>query len=605
MRRTGALLATLGALAWAGCATPDPIVTTAQVRLRLPSDTECRPTWSRLVVQALGDFPASEQLTDGFVPADMMAFGNDRFPWDTQALTVRGFAAGEVAGGTLTLGGRDVEGDVLLLPYGRPCGLGDPSAAAPDGTAAVALPDGGLMIVGGGDGTRIARLAQGSELFDTTASLFNPRYRASATVAAGSVIIAGGGFGETGPVQQNYEIYDLETRTLGAGGALCDRRGRRDHGSVSLPDGTVLLVGGVDTDGVPRADAELLDPRSGCVARVDGLPQGRRDPTVLALDDGTVLVIGGTSAGGRYEKEPVAYNAFNRELVSAGDLQFPRYQDAALVALPGGRVAALGGLSVPSTGPGRTPVSSVSVLLPDATIADLGPLVTPALWNVRAVPLADGTVLVTGSVDEAGAEPRALVIDVGRGSTREVGATTRVPTALVVLADGTVAGLDEVGVSLRREQLLTRFDNPPSTLLQGDTLGVAVDAYPRWESSTGRVTALRSEARIDLPTLRFARFAAELDAEGGAAILIQRENSYAEVVPLFQTTAGPALCDVERVASAPLRVERDGDTLRISAGGATRACRVNALGERVGLAVTASPGTEIRALRVARLGDGL
>jgi len=623
MRRTGALLVTLGALAWAGCATPDPIVHHARMRLRLPTDTECHATGSRLVVQALGDFPASERFVDGLAPSGM-ALEIDRFPWDTRALTVRGFADEEVAGGVLSLGGGDVVGDVLLLPYGRPCALADTAAAAPAGSTSIALPDGGLLVVGGGaDATRIARLPPGGQLLDTTAALFNPRFGASATVADDEVVIAGGGFGETGPVQSNFEVYDLATRAVRAGGALCDRRGRRDHGSVPLGDGRVLLVGGIETEGgSPRDDAEILDAATGCVERIDGLVPARTHPTVLALDDGTIIVVGGRNSLGRYEQQTVVFDAQSRTFAPHTD-DFPRYEDAAIVPLPGGRVAALGGYSVPAGGGCRVPVASVSVLLPDGSIADLGPLADVdasaphlrTLEEVRAVPLADGTVLVTGRDDgdtpgvscppdppDPGA-PRAVVVDVGRLTRREDpdGAPLALPTELVLLADGAVAELHARSGALRRELLLTPFDNPPSTLLQGDTIGVAVDAFPRWTTSTGSVTAQGSGARIDLPTLRFARFRAELDADDGAALLIQRDHSYPEAVPLFEASAGMALCDVARVAGAPMRVERDGDVLRISAGGDARACRVNPLGERVGIAVTARDGTVIRSLRVTRL----
>ena len=81
-----------------------------------------------------------------------------------------------------------------------------------------------------------------------------------------------------------------------AGAGVCRRR---DHGAAVMPDGRVVLVGGVVEAGAAElATTVLIDPRSGDVDESIGdLLRARRSPTALALSDGTIVVVGGSAAG--------------------------------------------------------------------------------------------------------------------------------------------------------------------------------------------------------------------------------------------------------------------------------------------------------------------
>jgi hypothetical protein len=65
---------------------------------------------------------------------------------------------------------------------------------------------------------------------------------------------------------------------------------------------------------------------------------------------------------------------------------------------------------------------------------------------------------------------------------------------------------------------------------------------------------------------------------------------------------GLALCETDRTPGAPLRLERDGESLRISAGGEARTCRASGLIGEVGIAVRAAAGAVVRAPAVRRVG---
>jgi len=68
--------------------------------------------------------------------------------------------------------------------------------------------------------------------------------------------------------------------------------GRYDYTATALPDGTVLVAGGLGNTGV-LASAEVYDPVSDTWSSAGSLATGRYLHTATALPDGTVLVAGG------------------------------------------------------------------------------------------------------------------------------------------------------------------------------------------------------------------------------------------------------------------------------------------------------------------------
>src|SRR5207248_2680251 len=70
------------------------------------------------------------------------------------------------------------------------------------------------------------------------------------------------------------------------------------HTATLLPDGTVLIVGGVDAKGVPIGTAELFNPKSEAIGTIKSNLTPRAHHSATLLTDGRVFVAGGSSAAG-------------------------------------------------------------------------------------------------------------------------------------------------------------------------------------------------------------------------------------------------------------------------------------------------------------------
>jgi hypothetical protein len=65
------------------------------------------------------------------------------------------------------------------------------------------------------------------------------------------------------------------------------------HTANLLPNGLVLIAGGVDANGNGLASAELFDPSDGSFTATGSLHDKRGNHTATTLADGQVLVAGG------------------------------------------------------------------------------------------------------------------------------------------------------------------------------------------------------------------------------------------------------------------------------------------------------------------------
>jgi hypothetical protein len=92
---------------------------------------------------------------------------------------------------------------------------------------------------------------------------------------------------------------------------------RRDHKAVRLPDGSVLVIGGIDAMNKPVLDLELFTFDSG-FQLAGKLPEsaGIIDFSVTPLPDGSILLAGGRDQN----NEPVANSFIIRLDPADGDL---------------------------------------------------------------------------------------------------------------------------------------------------------------------------------------------------------------------------------------------------------------------------------------------
>lgn len=333
-------------------------------------------------------------------------------------------------GSVLVVGGYDGDGppieDAAHIPLAT-AELYEPasgrwSAAASMGSAraghtATVLPDGRVLVVGGGGeddllegGPRSAT----AELYDprtgewtATGQMTEARNFFTATLLAnGSVLVAGGG--------ANYveaELYDPGAGTWTTTGSM--KEGRKGHSATLLLDGTVLVAGGCAcSEPPPTASAERYDPTSGKWASAGNMTVGRF-PTAVLLADGTVFVAGEGYSGDILPSTELYDPGTGRWAATSSFVQ--ERHDPSVAALADGRVLVAGGLErAPTFGSERTPLDSAELYDPAtrrwAATADMD----AARMDHTMTLLSDGRVLVVGGGDAADARSAELY-DPGTG----------------------------------------------------------------------------------------------------------------------------------------------------------------------------------------------
>jgi hypothetical protein len=168
---------------------------------------------------------------------------------------------------------------------------------------------------------------------------------------------------------------------------------RFDHAAALLPDGKVLVVGGIERNGVMQPAAEVFDPLIGRFI-LTGKPQTLHGwgVTATALRDGKVLVAGGSTGCDSpcYTASAELYDSSTRAFTPTGGMVVPR-ADPRAVLMPNGDVLFVGG-SASSNGSATTAeIYRVST----GRFAVAG--VTHVSDPTQLILLKDGRVLVIGT----------------------------------------------------------------------------------------------------------------------------------------------------------------------------------------------------------------
>ena len=131
--------------------------------------------------------------------------------------------------------------------------------------------------------------------FEQTGSLITARSQHTATLLPNGKVLVAGGLDSSSNSLASAELYDPASGTWMETGNLAFARSQ--HTATLLPNGKVLVAGGLDSSSNSLASAELYDPASGIWTSTGSLEFARSQHTATLLLDGNVLVAGGFVGG--------------------------------------------------------------------------------------------------------------------------------------------------------------------------------------------------------------------------------------------------------------------------------------------------------------------
>ncbi|HSE31015.1 MAG TPA: kelch repeat-containing protein, partial [Pyrinomonadaceae bacterium] len=202
---------------------------------------------------------------------------------------------------------------------------------------------------------------------------------------------------------------------------------RRGHSATRLNDGTVLIAGGENANGVLN-ETEIYDPASGLFSETGYMNDARADHTATLLSDGRVLIAGGRNATGVVSTTEI-FDPSTGTFSSGPNLSVARAGHTATL-FADGRILIAGG-----DGNGSAEIIDASLSGSSAT-----GLMTGARANHSTALLLDGRVLIVGGSDANGNELSSGEIFDNGSFTAVEGAlhVARVRAHLRVLFDGKV-----------------------------------------------------------------------------------------------------------------------------------------------------------------------
>lgn len=266
---------------------------------------------------------------------------------------------------------------------------------------ATTLNDGTVLIVGGQlDNSGNPALATTAELFNPGTGTFANTTNApsvartgghTATLLADGTVLIAGGVDSNGLVLQEAEIYNSTNQTFTAVGSMT--HARFQHTASLLANGKVLMAGGTDNT------AELYDPVAQTFTLTGNLSVARLNPSGTLLTNGQVLIAGGLSNNntGSFSTAELYNAATGTFTLTSGGLNAARGAHTATL-LPDGTVLVAGGFNCPPPACQNPIQSSAEVFNPTtSTFTNTGSLIN-FRWQDTAILLNDGTVLVAGGL---------------------------------------------------------------------------------------------------------------------------------------------------------------------------------------------------------------
>lgn len=226
------------------------------------------------------------------------------------------------------------------------------------------------------------RVAQGRNM--TTARAVH-----TATLLPNGKVLIAGGMERNRVFFASAELYDPVAELYAPTGSMTTKRA--SHTATLLRNGKVLIAGGGGDDG-QLASAEIYDPASGTFSATGTMNAKRSGHTATLLADGKVLVAGGAVINDMLASAEI-YDPSTGVFKRAGNMTMPRVAHAA-VLLTTGDVLIAGG----SAHRGDV-LSSAEIYNPSAGAFTKTGDMSVVRHKLCAILLRDGRVLVTGGSD--------------------------------------------------------------------------------------------------------------------------------------------------------------------------------------------------------------
>ncbi len=273
----------------------------------------------------------------------------------------------------------------------------------------------------------------------TGASMESPRSLHLAVLLPDGRVLIAGGMVANGNLLDSAEIYDPSSLRFTPAGHMLSRR--TGASAVLLRNGKVLITGGwaSQTPAGVQASAELFDPRTREFTSAGKMTSPRADATAVLLSDGTVLILGGCIGDDDILASAEIYDPQKGTFTPTGSMNDARIPYGA-VLLRNGRVLVAGG-----TGSGREVLASAEEYDPArGKWTRVGPLRTPRNKHALTL-LGDGRVLVAGGSDNRGWRGQLTSAEIYDPQKREFSVTGalqnsrfKLPQATVLLPNGNV-----------------------------------------------------------------------------------------------------------------------------------------------------------------------